>query len=351
MNAPWVEQQWVEHLGWTLIHFLWQGTLIAAAYGAVRRSRTPQLRYLLACVALAAIVAAPVVTYIVTTPAAAPANSRNPSRTMPGPGILLAACLLAITAHGLFAQPPAPLSFEAATIKINNGENRRFSFAASPGRLHVVGNPTSNLIGNAYGIHNDIEGGPEWINSDLYDLEAKAEGNPTEKQMMQMLQMLLEDRFKLKVHVEQREEPVFELLPVKSGIKIQRETEQDCVRRDSARQPKTEPDLNPSAFCGNNTVLPKGTNMQWTLTDSDMTNLAETLSGMVGRKVIDKTGFHGTFSFQAEFMRDQSATSVPDLTGTSILNVLQGQLGLRLESVKGPVDVLVIDRIERPSEN
>jgi uncharacterized protein (TIGR03435 family) len=278
-------------------------------------------------------------------------QSRKSSSAMPGPGILLAAALLAITAYGLFAQPAAPLSFEAATVKINNGDHREPTFAAAPGRLHVVGNPTSNLIGNAYGIHNDILGGPEWINSDLYDLEAKAEGNPTEKQMMQMLQTLLEDRFKLKVHVEQREEPVFELLPAKSGIKIQRKTEQDCVKRDSARQPKTEPDPNPSAFCGNNMILPKGTNMQWTLTDNDMTNLAEALSGMVGRKVIDKTGFHGTFSFQAEYARDQSATAAADLAGTSILNILQGQLGLRLESAKGPVDVLVIDHIERPSEN
>jgi uncharacterized protein (TIGR03435 family) len=74
MNAPWFEQSWVEHLGWTLIHFLWQGALIAAAYGAARRSRTPQLRYLLACVALAAMVAAPIVTFTAITPASAPAN-------------------------------------------------------------------------------------------------------------------------------------------------------------------------------------------------------------------------------------------------------------------------------------
>ncbi len=69
MNAP-----WVEHLGWTLIHFLWQGALIAAIYAVARRSRTPQLRYLLACLALAAMVAAPIVTYVATTPASVPAN-------------------------------------------------------------------------------------------------------------------------------------------------------------------------------------------------------------------------------------------------------------------------------------
>src|SRR5580704_15664006 len=74
MNAPWVEQPWVEHLGWALIHFLWQGALITGAYGIARRLRTPRLRYFLACVALAAMVAAPIVTYIALTPASAPAN-------------------------------------------------------------------------------------------------------------------------------------------------------------------------------------------------------------------------------------------------------------------------------------
>src|SRR5262249_10325272 len=110
------------------------------------------------------------------------------------------------------AQPQTDrLRFEAASIKVNKlGENQLpgADFAAQPGgRLHVRNNPMQNVIRGAFGVEQRflLLGGPDWIDSDRYDIEARAEGNPSRDQMMTMLQSLLEDRLKLKVHREKRE--------------------------------------------------------------------------------------------------------------------------------------------------
>ncbi|HEY4087830.1 MAG TPA: M56 family metallopeptidase, partial [Bryobacteraceae bacterium] len=126
----------------------------------------------------------------------------------PVPGALVAVLVLLLTAWVVFSQTLPPPKFEAATIKEHVADGRQgVDFMTQPGRLHVVNNPVDNLIGNAYNNHK-LVGAPEWIESDRYDLEATASGSPNREQMMQMLQVLLADRFKLRVHTEQREETV-----------------------------------------------------------------------------------------------------------------------------------------------
>ena len=207
----------------------------------------------------------------------------------------------------------------------------------------MIANPVINLIGNAYGFPaNKIVGGPTWITSDHYDLEATAQGDLPRDKMMLMLQVLLEDRLKLKVRVEQRELPVFNLVIASGGPRIHKRTAQYCDDPTVGRP--DDPRSNP---CGNNVTLPKRAHMEWIFKNNDMPHLVKVLSHFAGRNVIDKTGFVGTFDFDVEVGRldASSDSSVP-----SIFEVLS-QFGLKLESAKGPVETLVIDHIERPSSN
>jgi uncharacterized protein (TIGR03435 family) len=266
------------------------------------------------------------------------------SSPAPVPGALVAMLILLLTAWVLFSQTSPTARFDAASIKLHPGDTPGITFATEPGRLIVVNNPVANLIGNAYGNHK-LVGAPEWVESDRYDLEARAPGSPNDKQMMQMLQVLLAERFKLQLHPEQREEPVYHLVVAKGGLKLHRRTDQNCARAD-----RTHPDEAPSNPCGNNHIFRNGNHIEWVVTNNDMQHMVGAL-GVNGHPVIDKTGVIGTFDLHVEFAETQpdSDASV-DPSVPSIFAALD-QLGLKLEPAKGPVDVLVIDHIERPTPN
>lgn len=223
------------------------------------------------------------------------------------------------------------MHFEAASIKPNKSGITGITLEVHPGgRLEVVNNPLSNVIRNAYSSLRPfvLVGGPEWIDSDRYDIEAKAEGNPTEPQVMVMLQALLAERFKLQVHRETRELPAFALTVVRGGTKLKKSAEDSC-----------------SAGCGNN-LIARG---HWDASKVDMASVAGALSVLVRRRVIDKTGLTGLFDIHIEIPPDPLAA--PDSGAPSIFTVLQDELGLKLDSDKAPGLALVIDHIERPSEN
>jgi uncharacterized protein (TIGR03435 family) len=244
------------------------------------------------------------------------------------------------------------LRFEAATIKVNNlGANQPpgGDFAAQPGgRLHVRNNPMANVIRNAYGVTQPffLIGGPDWIDSERYDMEARAEGNPSRDQMMGMLQSILEDRLKLKVHRETREVPVYDLTIAKGGPKLTAFTEGSCVTLDPNNPPPPlPPGQQPRDGCGNNRI----SGGLWTASKVEMGSLTGAISRIVRRKVIDKTGLTGLFNVRMELPPDP--LNATDPTAPSIFTVLEEQLGLKLESSKGPAEVLVIDHVERPSDN
>jgi uncharacterized protein (TIGR03435 family) len=238
--------------------------------------------------------------------------------------------------------------FEVASIK-RNIDGVRFGFGPAPGgRLLVLNNATLNLIINAYNVRPyQIFGAPAWVNAEHYDMEAKAAGNPAPAQMMLMLQTLLEDRFKLKVHRETRELPVFVVTPAKGGIKLPPSTT-NCVQYDPnvPARPRGA-DEKPLPFC-NNILSGRGGNMRWSAQNIGIEQLIGALSSSMGRQVIDNTGFKGRFDLNLEYSPDPAPA---DATLPSIVTVLQEELGLKLDSSKGSVEILVIDHIERPSEN
>jgi uncharacterized protein (TIGR03435 family) len=246
------------------------------------------------------------------------------------------------------AQSPQPTvsplpSFEVASIKLNRSGGPRSHMWYPTGRFIASNQTIKALIEFAYNIQAfQLSGGPNWINSEKYDIDAKAEDSIAEglqklsfeqwrEQLGLMLQSLLADRFNLKVSHETRELPVYALVIAKNGPTLQ----------------VSKPDgtlSNPTKGSDNRGQPGMSTSR---ITDGSMADLARGLSHQLGRIVLDQTGLKGKYDFTLQYSHDEN----PDSSGPSIFSALQEQLGLKLESTKGPVDVLVIDHIERPSEN
>jgi len=226
--------------------------------------------------------------------------------------------------------------------------------------------PLKTLIAEAYHVKTfEVYGGPGWIGSDAYDIRAKPTVDPqpgaTSKEayanVQLMLQTLLEDRYDLKVHRETKELPVYALVVAKGGLKL---TPSDCVKPDSSSPPPPAPGQSPPAFCGNTRVSRSGQNLVLTGTGITTADLLRTLSRVTERTVIDKSGYTQPFNATLAWAPEQSGASPPtpdgsaplvDTTGASVFTALQEQLGLKLESTKGPVEVLVIDHVEKPTPN
>jgi bla regulator protein blaR1 len=245
--------------------------------------------------------------------------------------------------------------FDVVAIKRSPEGGSGVTFAPMPGgRLHVVNNPVMNLIQNAYNIPQyRITGAPEWVKEERYDLEAKTEGSPSRAEMMLKLQTLLADRFRLKIHRETKDGPVFILTVPKGGSRLSRFKEGSCVDR-SPGAVLAPDEKRPN--CGNNLLRQRGQNFAWVATRIDMRGVADVLAIITRRNVIDQTGITGLFDVNVELppllpevggVSDQPAAD----SGVSMFTVLREQLGLTLESGKGPVDYLVVDSVARPSEN
>ncbi len=247
-----------------------------------------------------------------------------------------------------------------------------------PGGLNASSTVRS-FIQNAYKLQGfQVVGGPAWIDSDRFQVEAKAGGSASREDVLLMLQSLLEERFQLKTHQETRELPVYALAASKGGPKLPAPEEGACAATaGGAPPPPPSPGQPLTPPCGNIMVaigapppgaasagpLPAGVEMRGRRVG--MADLARTLSMVLGRPVVDKTGVTGQFDVQMTFTPDPSTAGLPrppggassdaatstDQPTTSIFSALQEQLGLKLESAKGPVEVLVIDHVERPSEN
>ena len=226
-----------------------------------------------------------------------------------------------------------------------------------PGRL-TASAPLRVLMEAAYHVQPfQIVGGPEWTRSDQYEIDAKATGNPGHAQLMLMLRSLLEDRFQLRIHRESREMPVYALVPARGGLKLPPPRDGSCAEEQAP--PPALGDPTPKPRCGGMDVpLESGA---WHMRGGKvpMAEFVRALSGMLGHTVTDQTGFSGVFDVDLHFRADDTIAGFPppplaaisaETASPSIFNAVQ-QLGLRLESTKGPVEVLVIDHVEKPSEN
>ena len=184
-----------------------------------------------------------------------------------------------------------------------------------------------------------------------------------------MLQALLEERFKLKIRRETREVPVYALTVAKNGPRLKPFQEGSCLVLDFSNPPAPPaPGQTPTPFCGLAMRRRTGPNLTWEVHGGSLDDLARALGVDTDRIVIDKTGIAGKFDFSMEFAPDEStpflsgrgggdpsfvstAPSPDPSGGLSIFTAIQQQLGLKLESAKGPREFLVIDRVEKPSEN
>jgi len=197
----------------------------------------------------------------------------------------------------------------------------------------------------------EISGGPGWIRSDRYDVVAKAEEPDSgPEQLLLMLQTLLEDRFKLTVHRETKEMHVYALLPGKQGLKLPEADPGGCVTF-GLDSPPPAPHRPPVAPCGRLRAAPS-----WMEDEKiSMPSFASALAGVLGRPVIDKTGYTGTFELDIEFA--PVGLSGPPADGSSVdsdepsIFTALHELGLKLEPQKGPAEIVVIDRAEKASEN
>lgn len=275
------------------------------------------------------------------------------------------------------AQPPAtPPKFETASVKPCRGgapEGRSGGGSGpSPGRLRLSCQDTFHFISGAYVLFANgrlnpvstvqISGGPPWINSDLYEINAKAEG-PASRAMMNgpMLQALLEDRFKLKIHPETREVPVYALTVAKGGPKLKPFKEGSCIPEDLDNPTVTLTPGQPlPLLCG---VL-RGTNHGFDVNRVTMADFCQNLSGRLDRNVIDRTGIAGRYDIHLDLsladlgypvpQQDDPSASARSSDPAAIFSAVRSavqRLGLTLESARGPGEFLVIDQVEKPSEN
>jgi uncharacterized protein (TIGR03435 family) len=236
-----------------------------------------------------------------------------------------------------FAQQAARPSFEVASIKPNGSASGNSGLRFSPGRIAVENAPLRYLITWAYNVRTfQLSGGPGWVDSAKFDIAAKAEGNASPDQIRLMLQTLLEDRFKLSLRRETKEHPLYALVPVKTGLKL-KESGADCAAL--AREDRGQC----GAWYANETAF-SGTKIS-------MSQFAEGLSSLLELPVVDKTGFAGAFDVHLEWTADGNGAAPDGAAGPAIFTALQEQLGLKLESGKGPIEALVIEHVEKPHAN
>jgi uncharacterized protein (TIGR03435 family) len=238
-------------------------------------------------------------------------------------------------------------AFEVATIKpttLDWPSGGRF-MRMQTAHQFVARNYTLRVILAAayYLTPGAVSGGPAWIDSDRYDILAEAPGRvrPTTDEQMAMLRQLLSERFNLKVHREGKEFPIYALTLAKNGPKL------------TEAAPETSPEGSPPLVF---VVSPDGARLA--ARNATMRELAWVMQrSALDRAVVDETGLAGRYDFDLEWTPDETQfggnvpTADPEHSKPDLFAAMQQQLGLRLEATRGPIEALVLDRVERPSEN
>jgi uncharacterized protein (TIGR03435 family) len=260
-------------------------------------------------------------------------------------------CAMCVAA-GVAAVRGQEPSFEVASVKVNTSGAAisRMAAPAGTGRFEATNTPVRMLILNAYGIPSfQLAGGPSWIESMRVDVVARAATTATRDEISSMVRTLLAERFNLAVHREPREMPVFSLVVARDdrrlGPRLTPSTT-DCPSVTTAA-----PQLPSGQLLCTTRMSPVSINAG----GMTMARLAQTLSGIVGRVVTDETKLAGSYDLQLTFAPEQppppGAPPPADPDAPSIFAALQEQLGLKLNTRRGMVDVLAIDRIDPPKEN
>jgi uncharacterized protein (TIGR03435 family) len=246
--------------------------------------------------------------------------------------------------------------YEVVLIKPSKPSNSgriRIGITNTPDGLTAENSTAQSLINEAYGTQDfQIIESPGWVNSEMYDIEAKMDRSvsdaleklrPAERKRarQKMLQDILADRMKLIIHRDYKESAVYYLVVERGGPKLHTANPDDTY---------------PNGFKAEDGGIARGImqiddgvgSKTMTAQGVGIASLVETLSGLTGRTAVDKTGLTGKYDFTLKWKPDDSQA---DTTGPSLFTALRGQLGLKLEPGKGPVEIIVIDHIERPSGN
>lgn len=255
-------------------------------------------------------------------------------------------------------------TFEVASVKVAVGG--RLASGGGPGtadpeRWTCTVCRVAALLSQAYEIRPYQLAAPDWVTSDTYDVAVKIPPGTTRAEFRVMLQHLLAERFKMTVHREPREIPVYQLVVAKSGIRMA-DTSAGLAPEAPGTQAEFDRDGYPNVQGGTGFLVRNGRGkMQFR--QQTMANVANALTGWVDRPVIDATGLTGKYALTLAWIPESRVTStapapagpIPQASvpeGPNIFQAVQDQLGLRLEAKKGTVDMLVVDRAERhPVEN
>jgi uncharacterized protein (TIGR03435 family) len=271
-----------------------------------------------------------------------------------------------VVAGGAFAQetvsvPPAAMAqpdavkvpqFDVISVKANKGAAPGMELRITKDGFSAINVNLDMLLLEGYQVDPDqLVGQPSWSKSAGFDIDAKVAGEDVAAlnkisfdQRRQMFQQILKERFGLKIHHETKDLPVYVLEVAKGGPKLQESKQVD--------KPTGQPKGGPGRFMVNRGKM--------TAQGSSMTFLSTMLSRQLGRTVVDKTGLTGSYDYTLTYTpedmsagggHDAGTSSAPADTGPSIFTALQEQLGLKLESQKAPVDVIVIDQVDKPAEN
>ena len=248
-------------------------------------------------------------------------------------------CLLTLALGVAQSQTPGQMakdahpSFDVATIKRSDPDSHRQGIGYHGRQVDATGQTLKSLMMFAYGVHGkQIVGEPTWAESDKYDIAGVADvaGEPSLKQMQEMYQKLFADRFGLQVQHEQREMTYYALEVAKGGAKIAKAKDGDDASPDQTGEGHGY--------------------MEMRYTANLMSDFALGMNYFTDRPVVDETGLTGRYDFTLKWMPDTK----PDPEGSQVpglFTALQEQLGLKLELKKGPVDVLAVQNIQRPSQN
>jgi uncharacterized protein (TIGR03435 family) len=238
-------------------------------------------------------------------------------------------CAISCISGLLFAQSEQPSRFEVASIRPSQADPHSSGISTGSGRLTATNVTLKRCIMGAYGVGpNQIFGGPDWLDADRFNITAKAEQPVGDHALMQMLRMLLTERFKLAFHRDTRPIEAYVLEVAKNGPKLEK-----------------------SGGGGATTSNGRG---DIVVTNTTMDRFAEVLSRQMDLPVVNRTGLEGVFNLRLRWTPDTGKPPTDAGTaseGTSVFTAIQEQLGLRLRGQKVPIEVLVIDHAEKPSEN
>jgi len=271
-----------------------------------------------------------------------------------------AAIAFLLSTLAAFAQSGPQPAFEAASIKVNKSGEVGGRFGGRTGQIVVTNYTLRDIIRNAYGLQRyQIVGGPDWQAQDRFDITAKAPEGTPQAQMLAMMQALLADRFRLRTHRETRDLPIYALIVARSDRRLGPKMQPagfDCgalaAARSRGENPPPPPPVGERPACG-----AQATPGRLMVGGYAMSDFARNLAGFAGRPIVDRTGLSGTYDFELLWTPDEpppAGVTLPpwyDPNGPSLVTAVQEQLGLKLDATTGPVDVLVIDGAERPSED